>query len=172
MVLYAIINGTEIGVKLNSEEVEALGAGFVSVFSDPEMSKAYFDMLSKIGEAANEAAEKKDPEPEKEHDEEEDDTDYEKERDRLIRELRDLGCEVKMQEEEVVPLLNCVTFESGGTKFGFVKSWLKTNKREFDEKNSITGRKMLEYKLTTEDIYKLNRYLKEVEADGSSNVIV
>lgn len=172
MVIYAIIKGTEIGVKLNTEEVETMGAGFVSLISDPEMSKAYFDMLSKIGKAANEAAERKDPEPEEGQDEDEDDTDYKEERDRLIRELRDLGCEVKIQEEDVVPLLNCVTFESGGTKFGFVKSWLKTNKKEFDEKSSITGRKMLEYKLTTEDIYNLNRYLKEVDADGSSNVIV
>ena len=172
MVLYAIINGTEIGVKLNTEEVEALGAGFVNIFSDPESSKAYFDMLSKIGAAANEAAEKKDPDPEEDEDEEEDDTDYEKERDRLIRELRDLGCEVKMQEEEVVPLLNCVSFESNGTKYGFIKGWLKNNNIEFVERNSITGRKKLDYKLTPEDIYLIYRYLKNMGADGSDNVIV
>lgn len=172
MTIYAIINGTEIGVKLNTEEVEAMGAGFVNIFSDPELTKAYFDMLSKIGEAANEAAEKKDPEPEEEQDEDKEDTDYEEERDRLIRELRDLGCEVKISEEEVVPLLNCVSFDSSGTKFGFIKSWLKTNKIEFDERSSVTGRKMLDYKLTPEDIYKLNRYLKDIGADGSNNVIV
>ena len=171
MVLYAIINGTELGVKLNSEEVEALGAGFVSLFSDPELTKSYFDMLSKIGEAANGAAEKEDPDPEEEQDEDED-TDYEKERDRLVKELRDLGYEVKLTEEDVVPLLNCVSFDSSGTKFGFIKSWLKTNKIEFDERSSVTGRRMLEYKLPPEDVYKLNRYLKEVDADGSSNVIV
>lgn len=160
---------------MNSEEVEALGAGFVNLFSDPEMSKAYFDMLSKIGEAANEAAEKKkDPDPEEDEDEEEDDADYEEERDRLIRELRDLGCEVhKVDEGEDDGLIECYTYDHrsyGTTKFKFVKSWLKTKNIEFKEK-TVCGDLRITYKLTGSDLAALQQYLKDNKIIGSEVVV-
>lgn len=145
----------------------------MSLFSDPELTKTYLDILSKIGEAANEAAEKKDPDPEEEQDEDED-TDYEKERDRLIRELRDLGCEVhKVDEDEDDGLIECSTYDHGlyGTaKFKFVKSWLKTGNIEFKEEKTC-GDPRITYKLTGSDLAALQQYLKDNEIMGSTAVL-
>lgn len=160
MKIYAIVNGVELGVSLNPEEVKVLGATFAEIISSSELMNSFMESVNDIVNAAANAAKPAEDEPEKKDDSLEEEDPDDKKKDDLVEKLEKMGCEVLRYGDE--DLVECHTFcdkTSNTEKATLVRVWLKENSISY--KIETNGIKKYIYHLTPIQLIKLQRYLKD-----------
>lgn len=157
MKIYAVVNGVELGVSLNSEEVVELGTAFAEIFSSSDLTNSFMKSVNDIVNAAVNAAEPaEDKSEEKGPVKAEDLLDEEKEA--AIQKLKDLGCSVKEKEEDVY---ECKTNSIWEDKYTLVKVWLKDHGIKYEERLNSCGRKVMYYDLCMTDLENMIDWLDD-----------
>lgn len=128
--------GIKVSIELNTEEVEALGAGIAAVADNPDVAtQVITEMIGRFSGSQQESDEEEpDEEPEQEPE--------------------------KCTGKDKIP---CRTWnhKDEEAKFKFVKNWLRKRKIPFEDKPGMVGTSYIVYELTFAQLERLQRGMKE-----------
>lgn len=157
MKIYAVVNEVELGVSLNSEEVVELGTAFAEIFSSSDLTNSFMKSVNDIVNAAVNVAEPAEDKPEEKGPVKAEDL-LDEEKEAAIQKLKDLGCSVKEEDEDVY---ECKTNSIWDDKYTLVKVWLKDHGIKYEERLNSCGRKVMYYDLCMTDLESMIDWLDD-----------
>lgn len=130
-------DGIKVSIELNTEEVEALGAGIAAVADNPDVATQVITEM--VGRFSGSQESDEEEEPAEEEPEQEPDNEAGKFK---------VPCRTWNHTNEQA-------------KFKFVRNWLRKRKIPFEDKTGIIGDPYIVYELTFAQLERLQRGMKE-----------